>query len=528
MKSIIIYTFINNSGFFMANKQTVLCILDGWGLTENTTHSAIAKANTPFYDSLLQNYPNTVLEASGLSVGLPDGQMGNSEVGHTSIGAGRVIFQDLPKISKIVADGKMKKNSVLKDTIKATKKNKGSIHLMGLLSDGGVHSHINHIIEVAKVIAKEDLNVYVHCFLDGRDTPQKSALTYINKLIEETNKFKNIQIATISGRYFAMDRDKNWDRVEKAYNVIVHGNGQNNDFSVDPVRIIEESYLNNVTDEFVEPIVVNNYKGMKDGDSFIFCNFRADRARELSEALGKQDFEGFTRDKVVNFSAKVQFTEYSKAHNEYLKTMFPAEEIKKSLGEIISKKDLKQLRIAETEKYAHVTFFFNGGVEKEFEGEDRILVKSPAVATYDLQPEMSAIEVNEKLIEAINSEKYDFIVVNFANPDMVGHTGNMEATIKAIETIDAELKKLVETVLNKNGTIFVTADHGNAEKMFDEKKNQPYTAHTTNLVPFIVVKNDVKDVKLREKGTLCDIAPTILKSMKISVPFAMDGKNLIK
>ncbi|MBR2140822.1 MAG: 2,3-bisphosphoglycerate-independent phosphoglycerate mutase [Rickettsiales bacterium] len=511
----------------MSKKQTVLCILDGWGLTNDTKYSAIAKANTPFYDSLLKNYPNTELEASGLYVGLPDGQMGNSEVGHTSIGAGRVIFQDLPKISRVVADGKMKKNSVLKDIVKATKKSKGAVHLLGLLSDGGVHSHINHIIDVAKTISKEGLAVYVHCFLDGRDTPQKSALTYINKFKEETAKFENIKIATISGRYYAMDRDKNWDRVEKAYNVIVNGNGDEN-FSADPVRVVEESYLNNITDEFIEPVVVNNYKGMKDGDSFIFCNFRADRARELSEALGNKNFNSFSRSKVVDFAEKAQFTEYSKAHNEFLKTMFPAEEIKKSLGEIVSKKGLKQLRIAETEKYAHVTFFFNGGVEKEFEGEDRILVKSPAVATYDLKPEMSAIEVNEKLIDAIKSEKYDFIVVNFANPDMVGHTGNMEATVKAIETIDEQLKKLVEAVLEKDGTIFITADHGNAEKMFDEKKNQPYTAHTTNLVPFIVVKNNVNDIKLREKGTLCDIAPTILKSMKIMVPFAMSGKNLIK
>lgn len=512
----------------MTQKTTILCILDGWGLTDNDKYSAIAQANTPFYDSLIKNYPHTVLEASGLSVGLPEGQMGNSEVGHTSIGAGRVIFQDLPRISKVVIDGKMKKNDVLKDTIKSTKKSKGSIHLLGLFSDGGVHSHINHITDIAKTIAKENLNVYIHCFLDGRDTAQKSAINYIKKFKEDTIKFPNIKIATLSGRYYAMDRDKNWDRIEKAYNVIVNGNESGNDFSADPERIIEESYLNNITDEFVEPIVVNNYKGMKDGDSFIFCNFRADRARELSEALGKSDFNFFDRSKVVDFVSKVQLTEYSKSHSEYLKIMFPAEEIKKSLGEVISKKELKQLRIAETEKYAHVTFFFNGGVEKEFEGEDRILIKSPAVATYDLQPEMSAIEVNDKLIEAINSKKYDFIVVNFANPDMVGHTGNMNATIKAIETIDNQLERLIKTVLENNGTIFVTADHGNAEKMYDDVKNQPCTTHTTNLVPFIMVGNNVNNVKLRDKGALCDIAPTILKFMKISVPFAMNGKNLIK
>jgi 2,3-bisphosphoglycerate-independent phosphoglycerate mutase len=323
-----------------------------------------------------------------------------------------------------------------------------------------------------------------------------------------------------------MDRDNNWDRVKKAYDIIV--NGSNADFSINPTHIVEELYLNNVTDEFVEPVAVNNYRGMKDGDAFIFCNFRADRARELSRALAQDNFNEFERNTIIKFSAKVQFTEYSKEHNEYMTTMFPTEEIKKSLGEVISKKGLKQLRIAETEKYAHVTFFFNGGLEKEFEGEERILVNSPKVATYDLKPEMSCREVNQKLIEAIKSKKYDFTVVNFANPDMVGHTGNMEATVKTIEILDDELKKLVETVLEEDGTIFITADHGNAEKMFDETKKQPHTAHTTNKVPFIVVTNDAKKIKLREKGTLCDIAPTILKFMKISVPFSMNGKNLVK
>lgn len=512
----------------MVDNQTVLCILDGWGipLAGEEEYSAIKKAKTPFFDSLLEKYPNTQLEASGLSVGLPDGQMGNSEVGHTSIGAGRVIFQDLPKINKIVLDGKMKKNKILKECIKAVKKEKGNIHILGLFSDGGVHSHINHIIDLVKVLAKEKINVFVHCFLDGRDTPQKSALNYLKKFTEETERFDNVKIATVSGRYYAMDRDKNWDRVEKAYNVIVSGG--DDDFSINPQHIIEESYLNGITDEFVEPVAVNNYKGMKDGDAFIFCNFRADRARELSQALGQEEFDGFKRDKVINFSYKVQFTEYSKEHSKYLKTMFPADEIKKSLGEIVSKKGLKQLRIAETEKYAHVTFFFNGGVEKEFEGEDRILVKSPAVATYDLQPEMSCREVNAKLIEAIKSKKYNLLVVNFANPDMVGHTGSMEATVKAIEAIDEELKKLVEAVLEENGTIFITADHGNAEKMIDKEKNQPCTTHTTNKVPFIVVSNNTKNIKLRDKGTLCDIAPTVLKNMKLSVPFAMGGKSLIK
>lgn len=508
----------------MQYKQVVLCILDGWGLTNDTKYSAIAQASTPFYDSLVANYPNTKLEASGLSVGLPEGQMGNSEVGHTTIGAGRVVFQDLPKINKVVSDGKMQENQVLINIIKKLEKSGNNLHLLGLLSDGGVHSHINHIIEVAKVVAKNDINVFIHCFLDGRDTPQKSALVYMDKLIDETKDLKNIKIATISGRYYAMDRDKNWDRISKAYNIIVNGDVNSN---INPVDSINNSYNENITDEFFEPTAVNNYQGMNDGDSFIFCNFRADRARELSQALGDKNFDLFDRNRIIDFSTMAQFTEYSVGHSKYLQTMFPAEQISESLGEIVSNAKLKQLRIAETEKYAHVTFFFNGGLEKEFPGEDRILVKSPAVPTYDLKPEMSCLEVNEKLIDAIKSKKYQFIVVNFANPDMVGHTGKMEAAIRAVEIIDQELKKLVKTVRDVDGTIFITADHGNVEKMFDEAKNQPYTAHTTNKVPFIVVKSDVSNVNLREEGTLADIAPTMLDEIGIKIPDSMTGKSLI-
>lgn len=508
----------------MQDKQVVLCILDGWGLTNDTRYSAIAQANTPFYDSLIESYPNTKLEASGISVGLPEGQMGNSEVGHTTIGAGRVIFQDLPKINKIISNGKMHENSVLIKIIELLKKSGNNLHLLGLLSDGGVHSHINHIIEVARVAAKNDINVFIHCFLDGRDTPQKSALVYINKLIDETKDLKNIKIATISGRYFAMDRDKNWDRISKAYDIIVNSDINNNITSIDSIN---NSYIKDITDEFFEPIAVNNYQGMNDGDAFIFCNFRADRARELSQALGDKNFNLFGRSKVINFSAMAQFTEYSIEHSKYLETMFPTEQITESLGEIVSNAKLKQLRIAETEKYAHVTFFFNGGLEKEFPGEDRILVKSPAVATYDLKPEMSCLEVNEKLIDAIKSKKYQFIVVNFANPDMVGHTGKIEAAIRAVETIENELKKLVKTVKDVDGTIFITADHGNVEKMFDEIENQPYTAHTTNKVPFIFIKNDISKIKLKEEGTLADIAPTVLEEIGIKIPTSMTGKSLV-
>ncbi len=509
----------------MSDKIVVLCILDGWGLTNDTKYSAIAKAKTPFYDSLIKNYPNTKLEASGLAVGLPDGQMGNSEVGHTTIGSGRVIFQDLPKINKLVKDGKIQDNIVLQDTIKKLKETKGSLHLLGLFSNGGVHSNIDHIISIAKVVADNEINVFIHCFLDGRDTPQMSAINYISKFKEETKGYNNIEIATLSGRYYAMDRDKNWDRISKAYNIIV--DGDNKSSTLNPIEIIENSYKLGKTDEFLEPTTVNDYSGMKDGDAFIFCNFRADRARQLSQALGQVNFNIFERTKVINFSNMVQFTDYSVEHSQYLKTMFPNEQITESLGEIISKNGLKQLRIAETEKYAHVTFFFNGGIEREFEGEDRILVKSPAVATYDLKPEMSCLEVNEKLISSIESRKYNLIVVNFANPDMVGHTGNMEAAIKAVEIIDEQLEKLVKTVKNIDGTIFITADHGNIEKMFDESKNQPCTTHTTNQVPFIVVKNNILDIRLAEQGSLADIAPTILKELNIEKPKNMSGNSLI-
>jgi 2,3-bisphosphoglycerate-independent phosphoglycerate mutase len=508
-------------------KPTVLCILDGWGIAkkEEEKYSAIADAKPSFFNELQKKYPHCELEASGLFVGLPDGQMGNSEVGHTAIGAGRIVYQDLPRINKVVLDNKMKKNSALKSCIKKTKKKHGDVHLMGLLSDGGVHSHIDHIIDIAKVLSKEKLNVFVHCFLDGRDTPQKSAGGYLNKFIEATDKFGHIQIASISGRYYAMDRDNNWDRISRAYKVIIEGG--EGEFLANPIKIIEESYLNGVTDEFIEPMSVNNYRGAKDGDSFIFCNFRADRARQLTRALCFDNFNEFERSKVINFSSKLQMTEYSKEHNKYMETMFQPESIKNSLGEVISSKKLKQLRIAETEKYAHVTFFFNCGIENPFDGEDRILVKSPSVATYDLKPEMSAAGINKKLIAEIKKCEHAFFVVNFANADMVGHTGDRDATVKAIQTLDKELKKLIPAVLAEDGVIFVTADHGNAEKMFDEEKNQPHTAHTTNKVPFIMVSNSTKKIELKN-GSLIDIAPTILETMNIKIPRAMNGKSLIK
>ena len=509
----------------MSKKPVVLCILDGWGLTKNNEESAIYKANPTFFNSLWSEYPHCELEASGLFVGLPEGQMGNSEVGHTNIGAGRVIYQELPKINKIIQENRLKDNETLKNCIAETKKSGGAIHLMGLMSDGGVHSHMNHIIEIAKIIAKENINVFVHCFLDGRDTQKKSADRYVAKFIEETKQFNNIKVATISGRYYSMDRDNRWDRIEKSYNALTSAVADS--YFDSPVEAIEKSYSVDLTDEFVIPAVANGYKGMNDGDSFIFCNFRADRARQMSRALGDKNFDAFERKKVINFMTRVQLTEYSVEHNKFMTTMFPPEDIQQTLGQVVAENNMNQLRIAETEKYAHVTFFFNGGREQEYKNEDRILVKSPAVATYDLQPEMSAKEVNEKLISAINSGKYDMLVVNFANPDMVGHTGKMDATVKAIQTLDVELKKLVKTVLDNDGTIFITADHGNAEKMLDSKTGEVCTTHTTNRVPFIYISNGSKSAQLNN-GSLCDIAPTILKILNIKQPELMTGKCLIR
>ena len=509
----------------MSKKTTVLCILDGWGIPENKEFSAIEKADTKFFNSLIENYENTELEASGEFVGLPEGQMGNSEVGHTNIGAGRIIFQDLPRINKACRENTLKDNKVLVEVIETLKKNKKSLHLMGLTSDGGVHSNLLHLIALAKIVANNGINVYLHCFLDGRDTPQKSALIYLETLNTELKDFKNIKIATVAGRYYAMDRDNRWDRVEKTYNVIVNGDKNSN---INEIEAVENSYKQGINDEFVLPLAVNNYAGIVDNDALIFINFRADRAREITNALANQEFKDFKREKVANFSIVAQMTEYSAEHTKFMKTMYRSENIVNSLGEVLAKENKTQLRIAETEKYAHVTFFFSGGQEDLYENEDRILIKSPGVATYDLQPEMSAKEVNEKLIEAIKSQKYDFVVVNFANTDMVGHTGMMDAAIKACQTIDAELEKLVEVVKSIDGTICITADHGNVEKMFDDKKQQPYTAHTTNKVPFIIVNNDKNKFKITNKnGALCNISPTILKIMDLAQPKEMEAESLI-
>ncbi|MCT4575636.1 MAG: 2,3-bisphosphoglycerate-independent phosphoglycerate mutase [Alphaproteobacteria bacterium] len=503
-------------------KPVVLCILDGFGHNPNKEFNAIELAKTPNIDSLFEKYPHTLISASGLDVGLPDGQMGNSEVGHMNIGAGRVVLQDLPKIEKTIKEDTLKDQAVLANAIATLKENGKTCHISGLLSSGGVHSHIDQIEALAKAFSEQGITVKVHALLDGRDTPPSSAVDFLADFEKRIEKMENVSIATIAGRFYGMDRDNNWNRVEPAYNAIVSATGES--FCCAD-KAIKDSYENGKTDEFVIPCVIEGYKGMEDGDAFIFANFRADRAREITKALFQKSFEGFDRDKVIEFSTKAGMTEYSSEHNDFMDTIFPPEELKNVLGKVVSDKGLNQLRIAETEKYAHVTFFLNGGEEKVYEGEDRILVNSPKVETYDLQPEMSAPEVCDKLVDAINSGKYDLVVVNFANCDMVGHTGVLEAAVKAVETVDTCVGKVVEAVKSQSGAMLMTADHGNSEKMWDEEGNCPFTAHTTNLVPLIAI--ECGDVTLMpEGGKLANIAPTILKLMEVEQPAEMTEESL--
>jgi 2,3-bisphosphoglycerate-independent phosphoglycerate mutase len=507
-------------------KPLLLCILDGWGIGDTTDpNNAIARAKLPNYNRFFKTYPNSQLETSGLAVGLPVGQMGNSEVGHMTIGAGRIIFQDLPRINNSIADGSLEKNPKLQKLIADLKSSGKACHLMGLLSDGGVHSHIDHIIFLADLLAKNGVKVLLHAFLDGRDVAQKSALKYLESA-------KNIKIATISGRYYAMDRDQKWDRVTLVTNAIFSANGEK---FPDAISAVKNSYEKNITDEFIKPCVIGDYTGIKDGDALLFCNFRADRARQISEKLfhrHAEHVEAYEQNTLrqaqgdTRFSHAIALTEYSEKLNNFYEILFPPIEIKNSLPEILSARGLTQLRIAETEKYAHVTFFFSCGQEKEFRGEERILIKSPAVATYDLQPEMSAAEVGEKLRAAISSEKFDFILVNYANPDMVGHSGCLAPSIKACEAIDEQLGLLEKIILEKNGTMLISADHGNIECLLD-KNHLPHTSHTTNPVPLILIGKTFANVKLAN-GSLRDIAPTILHLLRIEKPSEMDGENLIK
>ncbi len=508
----------------MRKKPILLTILDGWGLgNEKSANNAIAKAKTPTYDEMLKKYPYSKLETSGLAVGLPEGQIGNSEVGHMTIGSGRVIYQDLVRINKAIKSGDLATDLGLLCLVDELKKTSKAVHLMGLLSDGGVHSHQKHMAYLTKFFAKNGVKVYLHAFLDGRDVAQKSAIGFYEKFCKDAGGEKNFKLATVCGRYYAMDRDNKWDRVEPAYDAIVSGEGASfTEFS----SLIDGSYIKGVVDEFVKPSVVKGYEGAKDGDALLFCNFRADRARQISDALLDQDFEGFERKKVIKFSHRISMTSYSDSLAKYYDPLFTPIKVTNSLPEILAKNNLKQLRVAETEKFAHVTFFFNCGKESEFKGEKRILVPSPNVKTYDLQPEMSADIVTKNLVKAIESEEFDFIVVNYANPDMVGHSGNLEASIRACEVIDKQLLALKNAILKVDGVMFVTADHGNIEEMVDKKGN-PHTAHTVNLVPFIMVASDHGGFKLKD-GNLSDIAPTILEMMEFEKPSEMTGKSLIK
>lgn len=503
----------------MSKRPILLCILDGWGHSAPSETNAISLAKTPHWDALLASSAHCLLDASAGAVGLPEGQMGNSEVGHTNIGAGRVVMQDLPKIDRTIADGSLAGHPRLKQFIENMKRSDGVVHLMGLLSDGGVHSHQRHMLALAGIIADEGVDVQIHAILDGRDTPPKSALAFVKEF--EASLPKKAKIVSVCGRYFVMDRDNRWDRVEQAYQAIVRAQSSTKASSAQ--QAIQAAYTLEQTDEFIAPVALDGYAGMKEGDGLLMANFRADRARQMLHALVDPDFTEFERDP-IEFSDVLGMVEYSSDLARMMDALFPPEEIKNSLGEVVAKAGLRQLRIAETEKYAHVTFFFNGGSEAVYDGEDRILVPSPKVATYDLQPEMSAPEVTQKLVAAIESNAYDLIVCNYANTDMVGHSGDLQSAIKAVEAVDEALGKLYTAVSAADGILLITADHGNAEKMQDDMSGQPHTAHTTNLVPFVVC--NAGDMVLKN-GVLADIAPTILSLMQQKIPKEMTGSVLM-
>jgi len=504
-------------------KPIVLIILDGWGISASPEENAQEKADIPFYKSLLMQYPHTSIEASGEAVGLPEGQMGNSEVGHLNLGAGRIVYQDYARVNKAVKDGELSGNPALKGAMNAALDKNRAVHFLGLLSDGGVHSHNSHLYALIDMAVQSGVSsIFIHAFMDGRDTPPSSGIHYIKELEDFLKERPSAKIATVTGRYWAMDRDNRWDRVEKAYNALVLGEGTTADSALEAV---EKSYSNKETDEFIKPCIMNNGTDapgtIKDGDSVIFFNFRADRARELTSALTANDFKGFKRKKVPDLSSYVTMTQYEESFP--FPTVFPPLKLTGILGEVLSSNGLKQLRIAETEKYAHVTYFFNGGEEKPFPGEDRCLVPSPKeVATYDLKPEMSAYEVTDEVLKRLDQSAYDFILLNFANPDMVGHTGIMEAAVKACETIDRCLKKIIEKIESLGGVAMITADHGNCEKMLNNGKS--HTAHTTNPVPFILLK---KGAVLRTNGILADVAPTVLDLAGIDRTEEMTGSSLI-
>ena len=501
-------------------KPIALVILDGWGKAIASDTNAITLANTPNMDQYLKTYPNTMLQTSGLAVGLPEGQMGNSEVGHLNIGAGRVVYQPLTRISKAIVDGDFFENPALMKAIDHVKENDSALHLMGLFSPGGVHSHTEHVEGLLQLAKRHHVEkVYLHCFLDGRDTPPQSAVDYIEKMEAYMKKEGVGEIVSLSGRYYAMDRDNRWERVEKAYNNLVLGNGLKANSAVEAIKV---SYKNEINDEFVLPTIINPEATVKDKDAIIFFNFRPDRAREITRAFMDESFDHF--DRVKKDILYVSMTEYDKTFED-VHVAYTAETLSNTLGEYLSKEKKTQLRIAETEKYAHVTFFFNGGVEIPVEGESRVMINSPSVATYDLKPEMSAYEMTEAFEKEIDKDIHDVIIMNFANPDMVGHTGVIPAAVKAVETVDTCIKRVVDKILSKGGKLLITADHGNAEEMRDLITGEPQTAHTVYDVPLVLIG---EDKALRNDGRLCDLAPTLLEMIGLDQPEEMTGKSLLK
>ncbi|MEX2454860.1 MAG: 2,3-bisphosphoglycerate-independent phosphoglycerate mutase [Rhodospirillaceae bacterium] len=503
-------------------RPVVLCVLDGWGYREDETDNAIIPANTPNFQRMWGENPHAFVDTSGIDVGLPRGQMGNSEVGHMNLGAGRIVDQEIRRIDAAIEDGSIASNAALREFIAALQTSGGTCHLLGLLSPGGVHSHQDHIVALAGILASAGIPVAVHAYLDGRDTPPSSAAGFVADFEKSIARFEGVHIATVCGRFFAMDRDRRWDRVERACSLMVDGAGH---AAADAATAIAASYAAGVTDEFVEPAAIGGYAGMADGDGVFMANFRADRAREILSALLDPAFDDFARRRVVRFAAALGFTEYSTRHNALMKTMFPPTALTNILASLLANAGKRQLRIAETEKYAHVTFFFNGGEETPFPGEDRVLIPSPKVATYDLQPEMSAAELTDRLVAEIESGTYDFILVNYANPDMVGHTGFLDAAGIAIRTVDHCIGRLETAVKAAGGTLLITADHGNAELMRDSGTGEPHTAHTLNVVPALLV-NPPDNATVLHDGRLADIAPTILDLLRMDRPPEMTGVSL--
>ncbi|MFQ5428246.1 MAG: 2,3-bisphosphoglycerate-independent phosphoglycerate mutase [Thermodesulfobacteriota bacterium] len=505
-------------------KRLCLIILDGWGINEREEGNAISIASTPNIDSYYKSYPWTELATSGAAVGLPEGQMGNSEVGHITMGSGRVVDQELTRITKTIKDGSLARNPVLLELLRKVRKAGGRLHLAGLLSDGGVHSHEDHLYALIDIAAGQGVkDIRVHAILDGRDTPPKSGLGYVKKLTARLKQSGAGKVATVSGRYYAMDRDKRWERVELAYEAMVSGKGE---AAADAVRAVEDSYARDITDEFMIPTIIeDDFQPISDGDALLFFNFRADRAREIVSAFAVEDFDGFKREALPKLSAMATMTPYEKGLG--VPVLFSPEDLKNILGEVLSYEGVKQFRVSETEKYAHITFFFNGGIEEPFEGEDRLVIPSiKDAATYDLVPHMRSLEIAMAAVERITRGEHSFLLLNIANGDMVGHTGNLEAAVKACEAVDMAVGKVTGTAMREGWSVIITSDHGNVEQMICHRTGAPFTAHMSSKVPFIIIDKDLVGVKLREHGGLRDVAPTVLKLMGLEVPAEMTGKAL--